>query len=482
MITILILANTVIVNVVDAPVHPLAVGVTVIVATWVLPELLVTINELMFPVPLAASPINVLLFVHVNTVPAVAPENTNIGVVPPSQNDRLVTELTFGVGFTVIVNVIAVPAQPAAVMGVTVIVAVIGAAVLLVAIKPGILPCPVAASPIAVLLLVQLNIVPATVPVKFTAAVATPLQSVWFGTVAIVGLGFTVMVNVIGNPPHPFADGVAVIVATTGVVPALRATKLAIFPVPLGARPIDGLLFVQLKVAPVVGLIKFTGIVLIPTQSVWFTCVAIIGVGLTLMVNVIGVPWQPLARGVTVIVAMTGELVAFVAVKAPILPVPLAARPILVLLFVQLNVVPATAPVKFTGVVVAPAHKTWLATAFTVGVGFTVIVNVIGVPAHGTPPVLLLGVTVIVATAGAVTALRAVKLGMLPVPLAARPILVLLFVQLKVVPATAPVKFTEAVGAPLHTAWLATAVTVGIGFTVIVNTMAGPWQVTPALV
>ena len=191
---------------------------------------------------------------------------------------------------------------------------------------------------------------------------------------------------------------------------------------------------------------------------------------------------QPFAVGVTVIVAVTGLLVLLVAVKAAILPVPDAASPMLVLLFVQLNVVPATAPVKFTAVVVAPLHNVWLATAFTVGVGFTVIVNVVGVPVQVTPLLVYVGVTVIVATTGALVGLVAVKDAILPVPDAARPMLVLLLVQLYTVFAPLPVKITAAVGAPLHTAWLATAFTVGVGLTVIVNVIVGPVQVTPALV
>jgi hypothetical protein len=51
--------------------------------------------------------------------------------------------------------------------------------------------------------------------------------------------------------------------------------------------------------------------------------------------------------GVTVIVAVIGDVVAFVAVNEGILPEPLAARPIAVLLFVQVNVVPLTGPDKF---------------------------------------------------------------------------------------------------------------------------------------
>ena len=69
-----------------------------------------------------------------------------------------------------------------------------------------------------------------------------------------------------------------------------------------------------------------------------------------------------------------------VAVNAGMFPVPLAARPILVVLFVQLNVVPATGLVKFTGAVNEPLQTVWFATGSTVGIGATVIVKVLGVP------------------------------------------------------------------------------------------------------
>src|SRR5687768_11665254 len=84
-------------------------------------------------------------------------------------------------------------------------------------------------------------------------------------------------------------------------------------------------------------------------------------------------------EGVTVTVAVTGVVPLLTAVKAAIFPVPLAARPTDVVLFVQLKTVPATALVKLTAVVVAPAQTDWLVTAFTDGVGFAVMVNVIGV-------------------------------------------------------------------------------------------------------
>ena len=55
-----------------------------------------------------------------------------------------------------------------------------------------------------------------------------------------------------------------------------------------------------------------------------------------MIVNVSVPPEQLFADGVTIMVAVTGAVPVFVAVNAPILPVPDAARPIDVLLFVQL--------------------------------------------------------------------------------------------------------------------------------------------------
>ena len=132
----------------------------------------------------------------------------------------------------------------------------------------------------------------------------------------------------------------------------------------------------------------------------------------------------------TVIVAVTGVTPVLTAANEAMLPVPLAAKPMDVVLFVQLYTVPATAPLKATAVVLAPLQTTWLVTAFTVGVGFTVMVNVVGVPLQVTPPLVKLGVTVIVAVTGVVPVLVPVKDWMVSVPLAPRPIHVLLFVQL----------------------------------------------------
>ena len=149
-------------------------------------------------------------------------------------------------------------------------------------------------------------------------------------------------------------------------------------------------------------LVKLTGPATALLHTVRLAGVFITAVGFTVMVNVRGVPVQPFADGVTVIVAVTGAVPVLVAVKLAILPVPLAPRPIVVLLLVQLYTVPATAPLNVTAAVGEPLHTTWFATALTVGVGFTVIVKVSEVPAQVIPPFVNCGITVIVAVIGAV--------------------------------------------------------------------------------
>ena len=63
------------------------------------------------------------------------------------------------------------------------------------------------------------------------------------------------------------------------------------------------------------------------------------------------------------------------------------------------------------------------------------------------------GVTVMFATTGTDPVLIAVNEDILPVPLAANPIDVLSFVQLKVVPNTRPPKVTDVVPLPFVTTW-----------------------------
>lgn len=83
---------------------------------------------------------------------------------------------------------------------------------------------------------------------------------------------------------------------------------------------------------------------------------AIAGLGVTVIVNVCGVPVQPPKDGVTDIVEVIGAPVPLIPMNEAIFPEPLAARPILVLVFVQLYVVPAIEPVKFIADVDPPAQ------------------------------------------------------------------------------------------------------------------------------
>ena len=73
-------------------------------------------------------------------------------------------------------------------------------------------------------------------------------------------------------------------------------------------------------------------------------------------------------------VVVNGAEVAFVAVNDGMFPDPLAARPMVVLLFVQVNVVPLTGPDKVVEVTLAALQCVWFGTVVTDGVGFTVIV------------------------------------------------------------------------------------------------------------
>jgi hypothetical protein len=110
--------------------------------------------------------------------------------------------------------------------------------------------------------------------------------------------------------------GVTVIVATTGEVLLFVAGKEVMLPVPLPASPMDGVLFVHVSSAP--RLIKDT---VPPLHTVWLDTVTV-GVGVTVIVNCFCIPVQLPIFGVTVIVAVTGEVLLFVAVKEVMLPVP----------------------------------------------------------------------------------------------------------------------------------------------------------------
>jgi len=85
-------------------------------------------------------------------------------------------------------------------------------------------------------------------------------------------------------------------------------------------------------------------------------------------VNVCGFPTQLFAFGVTVTVADCAVVPVFLLIKLAIFPVPEAAKPIVVLVFVQSKTVVATVPLKFTAVEIAALQITWSVGFETVGV------------------------------------------------------------------------------------------------------------------
>jgi hypothetical protein len=347
------------------------------------------------------------------------------------------------------VTVVGVPEQLLA-TGVTIMIAVTGLEVALMAVNEPILPEPEAARPIVLLLFVQLNTVPDTAPLNVIVVVAELLQTDWLaGLDTTVGVGLTVMVAVIGVPGQLLAVGVIVIVAVIGVEPVFIAVNDGILPLPLAANPMVGSLFVQAKVVPLTELLKAMDVIAKLLQTVCIDGVATTsGVGLTVIVTVIGVPEQPPAKGVIVIVAVTGVMIGLTAVKDGILPLPEPARPMPELLLVQVKVVPLTEPVKTIAVVAVLLQTVCVAgVATALGVGLTVIVAVEGVPKQ--PPAK--GVIVMVAVTGDVPGLTDVKDGTLPEPEAPSPIEVVLLVQVKVVPLTALVSAIAVLEAPLQT-------------------------------
>ena len=75
-------------------------------------------------------------------------------------------------------------------------------------------------------------------------------------------------------------------------------------------------------------------------------------------------------------VAVVLDVVLFKAMKLGTLPVPLAASPMLVLLFVQLKVAPEGKLLSTCAAIISFAHAVMFTTGLTVGKGFTVTVIV----------------------------------------------------------------------------------------------------------
>jgi hypothetical protein len=127
------------------------------------------------------------------------------------------------------------------------------------------------------------------------------------------------------------------------------------FPVPVVPNP-TLMEEVHEKLVPLTGPLKLIAVPGAPLQCVLFVIPPTVDVGLTVMVYVLIIPVHPFADGVTVMVAVIVEVVAFVAVNEGTSPEPLTPRPIAVLLFAHVNVVPLTGPDKFVTGAITPAQ------------------------------------------------------------------------------------------------------------------------------
>jgi len=192
-----------------------------------------------------------------------------------------------------------------------------------------------------------------------------------------------VIVNVFDDPIQPLAFGVTVIMAIIGVKPLFTVVNEAIFPLPLPAKPIVGLSFVQSKVVPVRLPVKDSVPFASPLHFIRLVIEFTVGVGFTVMVNVLDEPAQLFTDGVTEIVAIIGVNPVFMAVKEGIVLEPEAAIPMLcVLVAIQLYVAPITVPEKLRVALVSPAHRTRFGVTFTSGFGFTDTTTSKGKPAQ----------------------------------------------------------------------------------------------------
>jgi hypothetical protein len=117
-------------------------------------------------------------------------------------------------------------------------------------------------------------------------------------------------------------------------------------------------------------------------------------------------------------------------VNAGIFPLPALARPIEVWSFVQVYTVPGTVPETAIELTVPLLQSVTSATGLITGVGFTVMVNVEGVPAQVFPAFEIDGVIVIVAVTGEALVFSGVNDGIFPDPLAGKPMAGVSFTQL----------------------------------------------------
>ena len=175
----------------------------------------------------------------------------------------LAGQVIVGIGLTTTVAVIGGPGQLLA-LGVIVKVTVTGVVILLFN-TPLMFPLPAAGTPptVPILSLVQVYVVPATLPLNTIVVIAVPEQIVCDeGVATAFGVGLTNTVAVMDGPGQPLAVGVIVNVTVIGAKVVLVNMPL-ISPLPLAAIPVTVtvLSLVQLNVVPATLLVKLSVLV-----------------------------------------------------------------------------------------------------------------------------------------------------------------------------------------------------------------------------
>lgn len=146
--------------------------------------------------------------------------------------------------------------------------AVIPELAVLIALKLGILPVPLAGRPIEGFELVHVRTVPGGVLVKLVDETVVPVHITEFAGTITVGNGLIVMVKLYSAPVQLFSDGITFMVAMMGELELLTAVNAGIFPFPLAARPISGFELLQMKVAPDGVLLKLIVGIVDPSQYI----------------------------------------------------------------------------------------------------------------------------------------------------------------------------------------------------------------------
>jgi hypothetical protein len=166
-------------------------------------------------------------------------------------------------------------------------------------------------------------------------------------------------------PIHPSNVGVTVKTEESKAFVSLTAVKEGIGDVipEVVLKPIAALLVpFQENEVPVpfkgVDAVKKMGEMVVPAQTEISEIASAIGLGFIVIVYDFDGPLHPFIEGVTIMVALIGSLVKFIAVKVGTdkAPVPAAINPILVLLFVQEYCTPDGVPANTIAETVVPLH------------------------------------------------------------------------------------------------------------------------------